>query len=114
MERSLVGWPIWQVLPDTIAPFKHFFWHPHDVSSDKIPWFLHSTKQETRANWEGTSSGAEGDMNREILDDVKAEGFIINQIMDHVTSGANITSTSFPKVRITYYGNHTVKAFHST
>ena len=100
-----------------VAYMAGFTWHdstiqtillaPHDVSSNKIVWFLHSTKQGTEANWEGTSSRAEGDMNREILDDVKAKGFIINQIMDHVTSGANIASTFFPEVRITYYGNHT-------
>ena len=86
----------------------------HDVSSDKIAWFSHRTKRGTGANWEGTSSGAEGDMLREILDDVKAKGFKIKQIiMDHDTSGANIACTSFPEVRITYCGNHTAKAFHS-
>ena len=53
-------------------------------------------------------------MLREILDDVKAKGFTIKQIiMDHDTSGANITCTSFPEVHITYCGNHTTKAFHS-
>jgi len=61
-----------------------------------------------------TSSGAEGDMLREILDDVKAKRFIIKQIiMDHNTSGANIACTSFPEVRITYCGNHTAKSFHN-
>ena len=86
----------------------------HDFSSDKIAWFAHRTKRGTGANWEGTSSGAEGDMLREILDDVKAKGFNIKQIiMDHDTSGANIACTSFPEVRITYCGNHTAKAFHS-
>ena len=43
----------------------------HDVSSDKIAWFSHRTKQGTRANWQGTSSGAEGDMLMKILHDVK-------------------------------------------
>ena len=53
-------------------------------------------------------------MLREILDDVKAKGFAIKKIiMDHDTSGANITCTSFPEVCITYCGNHTAKAFHS-
>ena len=86
----------------------------HDVASDKIAWFSHRTKRGTGANWVGTSSGAEGDMLREILDDVKANGFTIKQIiMDHDTSGANIACTSFPEVRVTYCGNHTAKSFHS-
>ena len=86
----------------------------HDVASDKIAWFSHRTKRGPGANWEGTSSGAEGDMLREILNDVKAKGFKIKQIiMDHDTSGANIACTSFPEVRITYCGNHTAKSFHS-
>ena len=86
----------------------------HDVASDKIAWFAHRTKRGSGANWEGTSSGAEGDMLREILDDVKAKGFIIKQIiMDHDTSGVNIACTSFPEVRVTYCGNHTAKSFHS-
>ena len=63
---------------------------------------------------EGTSSGAEGDILREILCDVKARGFTIKQIiMDYDTSGANIACTSFPEVRITYCGNHTAKTFHN-
>ena len=86
----------------------------HDVSPDKTAWFSHRTNRGTGANWEGISSGAEGDMLREILDDVKAKGFTIKKIiMDHDTSGANIACTSFPKVRITYCGNHTAKAFQS-
>ena len=86
----------------------------HDVSSDKIAWFAHRTKRGPGANWEGTSSGAEGAILREILGDVKARGFTIKQmIIDHDTSGANIVCTSFPEVRITYCGNHTAKAFHS-
>ena len=78
----------------------------HDVSSDKIAWFSHRTKQGTGANWEGTSSGTEGDMLKKILDDVKAKRFTIKQIiMDHDTSGANIACTSLPEVPITYCGN---------
>ena len=50
----------------------------------------------------------------EILDDVKAKGYTIKQIiMDHDTLGAIITCTSFPKVHITYCGNYTAKAFLS-
>ena len=61
----------------------------HDVSSDKIAWFSHKTKRGTGANLEGTSSGAKVDMLREILDDVKAKGFTIKQIIiDHDTLGA--------------------------
>ena len=50
-----------------------------------------------------------------ILDDVKAKGFTIKQIiMDHDTSGANIACTSFPEVHIAYCGNHTAKFFTMT
>ena len=53
-------------------------------------------------------------MLREILDDVKAKGFTIKQIIvGHDTSGANIACTSFPEACITYCGNHTAKAFHN-
>ena len=53
----------------------------HDVACDKIAWFGHRTKQIPGANWHGTSSGAEGDMLREILKDAKAKGFIIKTIV---------------------------------
>ena len=85
----------------------------HDFSSDKIAWFAHRTKHGLQANWHGTSAGAEGDMLRAILEDVKAEGFNITQIiMDHDTSGGNIACDVFPEVQITYCGNHTAKTFH--
>ena len=86
----------------------------HDVAPDKIAWFSHRTKRRPGANWEGTLSGAEGDMLRKILNNVKAKGFNIKQIiMDHDTSGANIACTSFSEVRVTYCGNHPAKSFHS-
>ena len=85
----------------------------HDFSSDKIAWFAHRTKRRLLANWQGTSAGAEGDMLRAILEDVKAEGFIISQIiMDHDTSRGNIACDVFPEVQIMYCGNHTAKTFH--
>ena len=52
-------------------------------------------------------------MLRAILEDVKAEGFKVAQIiMDHDTSGGNIACNAFHEVQITYCGNHTVKTFH--
>ena len=85
----------------------------HDHSSDKICWFAHRTKRGKVANWQGTSGGAEGDMLRTILEEVKAKGFNISQIiMDHDTKGRNIACSVFPEVTITYCGNHTVKSFH--
>ena len=85
----------------------------HDFTSDKIAWFAHRTKQGQQANWQGTSAGAEGDMLRAILEDIKAEGFKVAQIvMDHDTSGGNIACDVFPEVQITYCGNHTAKTFH--
>lgn len=47
-----------------------------------------------------------------ILEDVKAKGFQVQQlIMDHDTSGGNIACSVFPEVRISYCGNHTAKSF---
>ena len=34
----------------------------HDVYSDRIAWFTHRTKCGKDSNWQGTSSGAEGDI----------------------------------------------------
>ena len=45
----------------------------HDFTSNKTAWFAHRTKRGQQANWQGTSTGAEGDMLRAILEDVKAE-----------------------------------------
>ena len=54
-------------------------------------------------------------MLRTILEDVKANGFQVQQlIMNHDTSGGNIACSVFPEleVRITYCGNHSAKSFH--
>lgn len=83
------------------------------MASDKIAWFTHRTKRGVGSNWVGTSSGAEGDMLRTMLDDVKASGFQVTQlVMDHDTSSSNIACTAFPEVQITYCGNHSAKTFH--
>ena len=47
----------------------------HDVESDRIAWFTHRTKRGKGSNWEGTSSGAEGDMLDELLGKVKSNGY---------------------------------------
>jgi len=47
----------------------------HDVQTDSIAWFAHRTKKGKGANWEGTSSGAEGDMLLSILGEVKSNDF---------------------------------------
>lgn len=71
----------------------------HDVASDKIAWFGHSTKQGHGANWHGTSGGAEGDMLREILENVEAKGFIVTKIvMDHYSSTGNTACGSIPEI----------------
>ena len=49
----------------------------HDISTDKIAWFTHQTKRGVDSNCVGTSNGAEGDMLRSILEDVKVNGFKI-------------------------------------
>ena len=83
----------------------------HDISTDKIAWFTHRTKRGVDSNWVGTSNGAEGDMLRSILEDVKANGIQIEQlVMDHDTSGSNIACDVFPEIQITYY--HSAKTFH--
>ena len=85
----------------------------HDVYSDRIAWFAHRTKRGKDSNWQGTSSGAEGDMLSEILRKVKEQDFCINQlVMDHDTSANAIVCSYFPDVHITYCGNHTAKSFH--
>lgn len=58
----------------------------------------------------GTSNGAEGDMLRSILEDVKTNGFKVEQlVMDHDTSGCNVACDVFPEIQITYCGNHSAK-----
>ena len=110
---DMLSW-VWWILFNKRSPFKQQFSnHLHDFTSDKIAWFEHRTKRGQQANWQGTSAGAEGDMLWAILEDVKAEGFKVAQIvMDHDTSGGNIACDVFPEVRITYCGNHTAKTFH--
>jgi len=85
----------------------------HDYFTNKIAWFAHRTKKGPGANWDGTSNGAEGDMLRTILEDVKDKHFNVSKIiMDHDTSGGNIANAVFPEVRIQYCGNHSAKTFH--
>ena len=85
----------------------------HDVESDRIAWFTHRTKRGKGSNWEGTSSGAEGDMLDELLRKVKSQGYIVGQIvMDHDTSANAIVCTHFPDIHITYCSNHSAKTFH--
>ena len=47
----------------------------HDVYSDRIAWFTHRTKRGEDSNWQGMSSGVEGDMLSEILGKVKDKGY---------------------------------------
>ena len=49
----------------------------HDMASDKIAWFGHRTKRGSGANWMRTLSGTEGDMLKEILEDVKSKDFTV-------------------------------------
>ena len=78
----------------------------HNVESDCIAWFTHRTKRGKGSNWEGTSSGAEGDMLDELLRKVKSEGYTVGQIiMDHNTSANAIVCTHFPDIHITYWGS---------
>ena len=85
----------------------------HDVESDRIAWFTHRTKRWKGSNWEGTSSGAEGDMLDELLGKVKSNGYNLDQIvMDHDTASNAIVCSHFPDIHITYCSNHSAKSFH--
>ena len=83
----------------------------YDVSSNKKPGF-HIGQSE---GLEQTGKGdhlALRDMLREILDDIKAKGFTIRQIIiDYDTSETNIACSSFPEVHITYCGKSHSKGF---
>ena len=79
----------------------------HDVESDRIAWYTHRTKRGKGSNWEGTSSGAEGDMLDELLRKVKSEEYV-----DHDTSANAIVCTPFPDIHITYCSNHSAKSVH--
>ena len=71
-------------------------------------------REKGKTGGEGTSSGADGDTLLRILEDVKSNGFIVDQIvMDHDTSANAIVCSQFPDTHITYCGNHTAKTFHS-
>ena len=85
----------------------------HDVESDRIAWFTHRIKRGKGSNWEGTSSGAEGDMLDELLGKVKSNGYNLDQIvMDHDTASNAIVCSHFPDIHITYCSNHSAKSFH--
>ena len=71
-------------------------------------------REKGKTGGEGTSSGADGDTLLRILEDVKSNGFIVDQIvMDHDTSTNAIVCSQFPDTHIAYCGNHTAKTFHS-
>ena len=73
----------------------------------------HRTKRGNGHNWESTSNGAEGNMVDELLEKVKAEGFIIKEIVtDKDSSGNAIYCNHFPEGSITYCSNHSAKTFH--
>ena len=53
-------------------------------------------------------------MLQEILESAKEKGFNIQQIvMDHDTSGGNVAVDFFPKVQISYCGNHSAESLHN-
>ena len=85
----------------------------HDYSTGNVAWFTHRTKRRNGHNWEGTSNGAEGNMFDELLEKVKAEGFIVKEIVtDKDSSGNAIFCNHFPEGLITYCSNHSAKTLH--
>ena len=84
----------------------------HEVESDRIAWFTHHIKHGKGFKWEGTSSGAEGDILDELLHKVKSEGYAVGKIiMDYDTSADSIACTHFPDIHITYCSNHSSSPF---
>ena len=96
--EQLANWSCDQVRADIVkrghkaqwtASFDGFYL----TRGHRIAWFTHRTKRGKGSNWEGTSSGAEGDMLDELLRKVKSEGYTVGQIiMDHDTSANAIRS----------------------
>ena len=85
----------------------------HDAESDHIAWFIHCTKHGKGSNWEGTSSGTEGEMLDELLGKVKSNRHNLDQIvMDHDTASNAIVCSHFHNIHITYCSNHSAKSFH--
>ena len=85
----------------------------HDYTTGEIAWFSHRTKRGQAHNWEGTSGGAEGHMLDEVLGKVKADGFILREIITDKDSAMNaIFCKYFPEGTITYCSNHCAKTMH--
>lgn len=85
----------------------------HDFTSGRIAWFTHRTKRGPGHNWSGTSGGAEGDMLEEIHGKVRAEGFVVSEIVTDKDSSMNaIYCRHFPEGTITYCSNHCSKTLH--
>lgn len=85
----------------------------HDYNTGCVAWFTHRTKRGNGHNWEGISNGAEGNMFDELLEKVKAEQFVIKEIVtDKDSSGNAIFCNHFPEGSITYCSNHSAKTLH--
>ena len=85
----------------------------HDYATGNVAWFTHRTKKGPGHNWEGTSTGAEGNMLDELFNKVKAEDFVIKEIVtDKDSSGNTIFCNHFPEGSIIYRSNHSAKTLH--
>ena len=71
----------------------------HEDYTGSVAWFTHRVKRGNGHKWEGTSNGAEGNMFDELLDKVKAEGFIIKEIFtDKDSSGSGVSRILYREV----------------
>ena len=85
----------------------------HDFSTGKIAYFAHRTKRGPGHNWRGTSAGAEVDMLDELLDKVRQDGLVVQEMVSDKDTSVNATfCRHFPEGTVTYCSNHSAKTLH--
>ena len=85
----------------------------HDSKIVKIIASTHPTKRAKSSNLERTSSGAEGDMMKKMLQDLLNKKFQIKtSILDKDAACQEILLTLSPETEIVYCCNHMTKTFH--
>ena len=85
----------------------------HDMDTGNIIGYSHRTKQGKKANWQGTSGGAEGDMMRELVKDLLDNNFKITKaVLDKDASCQDMLLTLSPETEIIFCSNHVSKTFH--
>ncbi|KAK3740422.1 hypothetical protein QZH41_013488 [Actinostola sp. cb2023] len=86
----------------------------HDQKSGEIIGYAHRSKRGRCSNWNGTSSGAEGDMFSKILESIIDDNFKLDKCtMDQDSSCQEILLSKSPETQVIICGNHRSKTFHS-